>query len=47
MRLSDDASVTAEGRVREVVAQADPATRTFEVKVGLTDPPETMRLGSR
>jgi len=46
VRLSDDASVTSEGRVREVAAQADPATRTFEVKVGLTDAPEAMRLGS-
>jgi RND family efflux transporter MFP subunit len=26
--------------------QADPATRTFQVKVGLTDPPPAMRLGS-
>src|SRR5262249_47478770 len=34
------------GRVREVSPQADPVTRTFEVKVGLTDAPEAMRLGS-
>jgi RND family efflux transporter MFP subunit len=46
VRLADDPSVTAEGRVREVGAQADPATRTFQVKVGLTDPPAPMRLGS-
>jgi RND family efflux transporter MFP subunit len=46
VRLSDDPSVLAEGRVREVAAQADPLTRTFEVKVGLTAPPPTMRLGS-
>ena len=26
--------------------QADPVTRTFQVKVGLTDPPTAMRLGS-
>ncbi len=32
--------------MREVGAQADPATRTFQVKVGLTDPPAAMRLGS-
>jgi membrane fusion protein, multidrug efflux system len=44
--LVDDASVTANGRVREVAPQADPVTRTFEVKVGLTDPPEAMRLGA-
>jgi RND family efflux transporter MFP subunit len=44
--LTDDPSVTALGRVREVAQQADPVTRTFEVKVGLTDPPAAMRLGS-
>jgi membrane fusion protein, multidrug efflux system len=44
--LSDDPKVTAIGRVREVSPQADPVTRTFEVRVGLTDPPEAMRLGS-
>ena len=46
VRLTDDSSVAATGRVREVAAQADPATRTFEVKVGLSDPPEAMRLGA-
>ena len=46
VRLTDDHSVTATGRVREVAAQADPVTRTFEVKVGLSDPPEAMRLGA-
>ena len=30
----------------EVSPQADAATRTFQVKVGITDPPERMRLGS-
>jgi membrane fusion protein, multidrug efflux system len=44
--LSDDPTVTAIGRVREVSPQADPVTRTFEVKVGLTDPPAAMRLGA-
>jgi RND family efflux transporter MFP subunit len=44
--LTDDPAVTASGRVREVAPQADPVTRTFEVKVGLTDPPAAMRLGS-
>jgi RND family efflux transporter MFP subunit len=44
--LSDDSKVTAQGRVREVAPQANPVTRTFEVKVGLTDPPEAMRLGA-
>jgi len=46
VRLTDDPSVMATGRVREVAAQADPVTRTFEVKVGLSDPPEAMRLGA-
>ena len=44
--LTDDPAVTAIGRVREVSPQADPVTRTFEVKVGLTDPPAAMRLGA-
>ncbi|MGU3400756.1 efflux RND transporter periplasmic adaptor subunit [Brucellaceae bacterium D45D] len=34
-----------EGRVREVSPQADPVTRTFQVKVGLINPPESLRLG--
>lgn len=46
VHLTDDPTVTANGRVREVAPQADPVTRTFEVKVGLTDPPEGMRLGA-
>ena len=44
--LTDDPSVVAQGRVREVAPQANPATRTFEVKVGLTAPPPAMRLGA-
>jgi membrane fusion protein, multidrug efflux system len=46
VRLTDDPGVKATGRVREVAPQADPVTRTFEVKVGLSDPPEAMRLGA-
>jgi membrane fusion protein, multidrug efflux system len=46
IRLTDDPGVVATGRVREVAEQADPATRTFEVKVGLSDPPAEMRLGA-
>ena len=34
------------GSIREVSPQADPVTRTFQVRVGLQDPPEAMRLGS-
>ncbi len=44
--LTDDPAVTAPGRVREVSPQADPVTRNFAVKVGLTDPPAAMRLGA-
>jgi membrane fusion protein, multidrug efflux system len=44
--LTDDPVVKATGRVREVSPQADPVTRTFEVRVGLTDAPAAMRLGS-
>ncbi|UZO99109.1 Acriflavin resistance periplasmic protein (plasmid) [Roseomonas mucosa] len=32
--------------MREISPQADPVTRTFRVRVGLIDPPETLRLGS-
>ena len=44
--LTNDPSVRATGRVREVSPQADPATRTFQVKVGIIDPPPAMQLGS-
>jgi RND family efflux transporter MFP subunit len=43
--LADDPAIKVMGRVREVAPQADSATRTFPVKVGLIDPPEAMRLG--
>jgi RND family efflux transporter MFP subunit len=46
VNLTDDPAVTATGRVREIAPQADPVTRTFEVKVGLSEPPEAMRLGA-
>ncbi|KAA0971930.1 efflux RND transporter periplasmic adaptor subunit [Aureimonas fodinaquatilis] len=46
VRLNDNAAVTAQGRVREVAPQADPATRTFPVRVGLIDPPAAIRLGA-
>jgi RND family efflux transporter MFP subunit len=44
--LTNDPRVTATGRVREVAPQADPDTRTFQVKVGITNPPQNMQLGS-
>ena len=46
LALSNDPKVTATGRVREVAPQADPATRTFQVKVGIINPPDAMRLGA-
>ena len=46
IRLADDPTVTTTGQVREVAPQADPVTRTFEVKVALDEPPPTMRLGA-
>jgi len=44
--LTDDSSVHTVGRVREVAPQADPITRSYRVKVGLTEWPEAMRLGA-
>lgn len=44
--LTSDPSVTVNGRVREVAPQADPVTRTFRVRVGLSDPPQSFRLGT-
>jgi RND family efflux transporter MFP subunit len=44
--LTDDPSVTAKGRVRQVDPQADPVTRTFKVRVSVNDPPAAMRLGA-
>ena len=44
--LTNDPTVKATGRVREVAPQADATTRTFRVKVEISDPPAAMRLGS-
>jgi RND family efflux transporter MFP subunit len=46
VHLTNDPGVVARGRVREVAPQADPVTRTFEVRVGLTGPPPAMLLGA-
>ena len=46
VQLANDPSVKAVGHVRQVSPQADPVTRTFEVKVGLSHPPEAMLLGA-
>ena len=44
--LTDDPSVSANGRVRQVDPQADPITRTFKVRVSVNNPPPAMRLGA-
>jgi membrane fusion protein, multidrug efflux system len=44
--LTDDPTVRTVGQVREVAPQADPVTRSYRVKVGLTDWPQAMRLGA-
>jgi RND family efflux transporter MFP subunit len=43
--LLSNPSVMAEGIVREISPVADPATRTYQVKVTLKNPPEQMRFG--
>ncbi|MCE5230983.1 HlyD family efflux transporter periplasmic adaptor subunit [bacterium] len=37
--LADDPTVKTTGHIREISPQADPATRTYRVKVGLVGPP--------
>jgi RND family efflux transporter MFP subunit len=44
--LLSNPQLIAEGVVREVSPVADPATRTYQVKVTLRDPPPQMRFGS-
>jgi RND family efflux transporter MFP subunit len=44
--LTDDPNIRTTGQVREASPQADPVTRSFRVKIGLTDPPASMRLGA-
>jgi membrane fusion protein, multidrug efflux system len=39
-------SVHVEGRIREIAPQADAVTRTYRVRIALSDPPATFRLGS-
>lgn len=46
LALSNEPTVRATGRVREVAPQADPTTRTWQVKVGIIDPPQGFALGS-
>jgi RND family efflux transporter MFP subunit len=44
--LTNDPTLRATGRVREVAPQADATTRTWQVKVGIIDPPDNMQLGA-
>jgi membrane fusion protein, multidrug efflux system len=44
--LTDDPKIQTTGRARETAPQADPTTRSFQVKVGLDEWPEAMRLGA-
>jgi membrane fusion protein, multidrug efflux system len=46
LALTNDPTVQATGRVREVSPQADPTTRTFQAKIGIIDPPAAFTLGS-
>lgn len=45
VHLLDAPQVRARGKIEQIAPDADPATRTYTVKVGLVNPPETMRLG--
>jgi RND family efflux transporter MFP subunit len=44
--LLTDPNIKTSGHVREIATTADPVTRTFGVRVTLTDPPEAMRFGT-
>jgi RND family efflux transporter MFP subunit len=44
--LAENTDVKTTGTAREIASQADPATRTFPVKIALIDPPPQMRLGA-
>ncbi|HLG80409.1 MAG TPA: efflux RND transporter periplasmic adaptor subunit [Bradyrhizobium sp.] len=46
LALTNDPSFKATGRVREVAPQADPTTRTWQVKVGIIDAPPAFALGA-
>jgi RND family efflux transporter MFP subunit len=44
--LAENPDVKTTGTAREIATQADPATRTFPVKIALINPPFGMRLGA-
>ena len=37
--------VSVDGRIREIAGQADPASRTYAVRIAVEQPPHAMRLG--
>ena len=37
--------LSVDGRVREIAGQADPASRTYAVRISVSAPPQAMRLG--
>jgi RND family efflux transporter MFP subunit len=37
--------VSVDGRIREIAGQADPASRTYAVRIAVEQPPHVMRLG--
>ncbi len=39
-------AVQVEGRIREIAPQADPLTRLRRIRIALTNPPESFRLGA-
>lgn len=39
-------AVQVSGQIREIAPEADPVTRMRRVRIALTDPPESLRLGS-
>jgi RND family efflux transporter MFP subunit len=46
LALVSNPSIVATGRVREYSPTADPATRTYRVKIGIKDAPEEMSFGA-
>jgi RND family efflux transporter MFP subunit len=45
VRLWTDERAETHGRIREIAGQADPASRTYAVRIALPDPPPAVRLG--
>jgi RND family efflux transporter MFP subunit len=45
LSLWADDAITANGRISEIAGQADAGSRTYAVRVAISDPPAAMRLG--